>query len=148
MAKTNQMLVAIGPNDRDYVDKFFDVVEPIAGPTGATVTLLHAFPRDEYEELMEQLGATADIEPDALARRHDDIQTPAAQFEDTGIETTVRGVVGGPEAEVVRVANDIDADLLFIGGAARSPAGKAIFGDNAQQILLNAPCPVTYIQRD
>lgn len=148
MGTLQQLLVAIGPNDRDYVDKFFDIVESIAGPTGATVTLLHAFPRDEYEELFEQLGTTADLDPDALARRHNDVQTPAGQFEDVGIETTVHGVVGDPESEVVRVAEDIKADLLFIGGAARSPAGKAIFGDNAQQILLNSPCPVTYIQRD
>lgn len=148
MASLDRILVAIGPNDRDYVDKFFNVVEPIAGPTGATVTLLHVFPREDYETLMDQLDATGNLEPDALAERHDDIQTPASRFEDAGIETRVRGVIGDPDTEVVRVAEDIDADLLFIGGEGRSPAGKAIFGDDAQQILLNASCPVTYIQRN
>ena len=148
MASLQHVLVAIGPNDRDHVDRFFDVVEPIAGPTGATVTLLHAFPRGEYEDLIDQFGGSGDLEPDMLAKRHGDIQTPAAEFENVGIETRVRGAIGDPETEVVRVAKEVDAKLLFIGGAGRSPAGKAIFGDSAQQILLNSPCPVTYIQRE
>jgi nucleotide-binding universal stress UspA family protein len=148
MPTLQHALVAIGPNDRDYVDTFFDVVEPITGPAGATVTLLHAFPREEYEDLTDQLDASGGLEPDVLAERHDDIQTPAAQFEDAGIETRVRGVIGNPETEVVRVAEEIDADLLFIGGAGRSPTEKAIFGDSAQRILLNSSCPVTYIQRE
>jgi len=148
MAPLQHVLVAIGPNDRDYVDTFFDVVESIAGPIGATVTLFHVFPREEYEDLRDQLAVSGNLEPDTLAKRHDDIGTPAAQFEDAGIETRVRGVIGNPETEVVRVAEEIGADLLFIGGAGRSPTGKAIFGDSAQQILLNSPCPVTYIQRE
>lgn len=151
MATLERILVAIGPNDRNYVEEFLDIVEPIAGPTGATVYLLHVFPRDEYEELMEQLGVeatTGDLQPDTLAERHEDVQTPAARLEDHGIETRIRGSIGDPETEVVRIAEDIHADLLFIGGAGRSPTGKAVFGDSAQQILLNATCPVTYIQRD
>jgi nucleotide-binding universal stress UspA family protein len=147
MLRLQQVLIAIGPNDRDYVDTFFDVVESIAGPTEAAVTLLHAFPREEYENLAAQLDTSGDIDPNTLASRHDDVQTPATKFENAGIETRVRGAVGDPETEVVRVAKEIDADLLFIGGAGRSPTGKAVFGDSAQQILLNSPCPVTYIRR-
>jgi nucleotide-binding universal stress UspA family protein len=151
MATLDRILVAIGPNDRDNVEAFHEVVESVAKPTGATVYLLHVFPRDEYERLMGQLDVDATsghLQPDALAERHDDLRKPAARFEDAGVETRIRGTIGDPENEVVRIAEDIHADLLFIGGKGRSPTGKAVFGDAAQQILLNSPCPVTYIRRE
>jgi nucleotide-binding universal stress UspA family protein len=142
------ILLAVGPKDRENVTQFFETVTAIAGPTNATVILLHVFSRNEYEELIDRLDEAGNLKPDALAERHDDIQTPAIKFEDAGIETEVHGVIGDPEIEIVHTAEEINADLLFIGGAKRSPTGKAIFGDNAQQILLNSPCPVTYIQRE
>ncbi|MUW13375.1 universal stress protein [Halorubrum sp. CBA1125] len=151
METLERILVAIGPNDREYVDEFLDVVEPIAGPSEATVFLLHVFSQDEYEGLIEQLDAdlaASEIDPDALATRHDDLRTPAARLDEVGVDTEIRGSIGEPQTEIIRIAEEIDADLLFIGGSGRSPAGKAVFGDSAQRILLNAPCPVTYIRRD
>lgn len=150
METLDRILVAIGPNDRDHIEEFLDIVKPIAEPTGVAVYLLHVFPRDEYEDLMAQLDidpTTGNLQPGVLAERHEDLRRPAEQLEEHGIETRIRGTVGEPETEVPRIADDIHADLLFIGGFGRSPAGKAIFGDSAQQILLNAPCPVTYIRR-
>ncbi|WP_128906087.1 universal stress protein [Halorubrum amylolyticum] len=151
METLDRVLVAIGPNDRDHATDLLDVVAPIAGPADATVYLLHVFPREEYDRLMDQLDVeptTGDLQPDALATRHDDVRTPAARLGDAGIETEIRGSIGDPRTEIVRMAAELDADLLFIGGTGRSPAGKAMFGDSAQQILLNAPCPVTYIRRE
>jgi thioredoxin reductase (NADPH) len=39
-------------------------------------------------------------------------------------------------------------DVAVVGGTKRSPAGKAMFGDHAQQVLLNAPVPVVYVKRE
>ncbi len=148
MNEFQTVLLAVGPKDRKNVTQFFETVKPIAGPTEAVVILLHVFSRQEYEGLIDRLDEAGDLDPDALAKRHDDVQRPATKFADAGIETEVHGVIGDPETEIVHTAEEINADLLFIGGAKRSPTGKAIFGDNAQQILLNSPCPVTYIQRE
>ncbi|WP_101295856.1 universal stress protein [Halegenticoccus soli] len=145
----NSILLVIGPNDRDHVDALLDEVLAIAVPTGAEVYLLHVFPRDEYEDLLAQIDSSGgSIPPDELAARHASISTPASRFEELDVAYEIRGVIGKPESEVVRVANDLDVDRIVIGGTGRSPAGKAIFGNHVQQVLLNAPCPVTYVRRD
>lgn len=152
MAKTlDKVMVAIGPNDRDHVEDVVSIVEAVAKPAAAKVYLLHAFSRDEYETLMQQMDVketSEGIQPDELASRHESVRAPASRFEDQGIKYEVLGTIGEPPSEVVSKAKELDIDMLFIGGESQSPAGKAIFGDDAQQILLNAECPVTYIRRD
>jgi nucleotide-binding universal stress UspA family protein len=45
------------------------------------------------------------------------------------------------------MAAGVDADMVFIQERRRSPAGKAVFGSAAQEVLLNAPCPVTFVRQ-
>lgn len=151
MTTIESVLLAIGPTDRTHVDTLLDVVEAVAGPTGSTVHLVHVFTHDEYNELMSQIDAdptTEDIGPDELAARQKAVRAPVSRLEELQIDHEIRGVVGYPDKEIVKAANDLDVDMLFIGGQRRSPAGKAVFGDSAQQILLKAACPVTYVQRE
>jgi nucleotide-binding universal stress UspA family protein len=49
---------------------------------------------------------------------------------------------------VVKRAEKLEADVVVVGGNKRSPTGKAMFGDHAQQVLLNASCPVLYVKRE
>jgi len=147
----DNVLLAVGENDRDHVERLLDAVIAVAKPADATVYLLHVFTNDEYDQLMDDLDldpTSGALQPDELASRHDSVKTPAEKFDELGINYEIRGVVGNPDTEVVRIADELDIDQLFIGGAGRTPTGKAVFGDHAQQILLNANCPVTYIQRE
>lgn len=151
MTTIESVLLPIGPGDRIHIDRLFDVTEAVASPTGATVYLVRVFTHDEYNELMGQNDAdptTEDIGLDKLAGCQKDVQTPVSRLEELQIDHEIRGVVGYPDKKIVETANDLDVDMLFIGGQRRSPAGKAVFGDSAQQILLNATCPVTYVQRE
>lgn len=52
------------------------------------------------------------------------------------------GRVGEPGEEILRLADEIDARYLVIGGRKRTPAGKALFGSIAQQVILDADRPV------
>ena len=56
----------------------------------------------------------------------------------------VRGV--DPADDLIAVAEEVDADLIVIGLRRRSPVGKLIMGSNAQQILLDASCPVLAVK--
>jgi len=148
----DRVLLAIGPDDRDSLDTLVDATVDIADPAGATVYLLYVFPRDDYEALMEQMDldtTTSGLTPDEVAQRHESVREPADRLEAAAIDYEIRGISGGnPAQQVVRTIDRIGADVAVVGGTKRSPAGKAMFGDHAQRILLNAPVPVLYVKRE
>jgi len=148
----DSILLAIGPDDRDSLDTLVDATIDIAEPSDATVSLLYAFPRDDYETIMEQMDidtTTSGLTPGEVAKRHESVRKPADQLESLGIDYNIQGVSGGNLADqVVRRIERSGADVAIVGGTKRSPAGKAMFGDHAQQVLLNAPVPVVYVKRE
>ena len=54
----------------------------------------------------------------------------------------------GPDVaeEILRVATDTDAAVVVIGLRHRTPVGKMIMGSVAQQVLLDAHCPVLAVK--
>ncbi len=64
-----------------------------------------------------------------------------------GVAHEVRQGIG-PDvaAEILRVASETDADVIVIGLRHRTPVGKMIMGSVAQQVLLDAPCPVLAVK--
>ena len=49
---------------------------------------------------------------------------------------------------VIALADREEVDLLVVGVRRRSPVGKAVLGSDAQDILLNANCPVLAVKAD
>jgi len=79
------------------------------------------------------------------------VQTLESALEERGVPYTVRGrtVDGESVGEaIVGVAEDVGADLVVVGGRRRSPTGKAVFGSTAQDVMLDAPCPVTFVRNE
>lgn len=58
------------------------------------------------------------------------------------IPVELRSESGSPAATILRVADDVDADLIVLGGRKRSPLGSALFGSVSQQVTLDAKRPV------
>lgn len=86
-------------------------------------------PREDVEEVLEYREAFENID-DHLAT--------------LGIDYELREFVRGksvPE-DVLETAEEYGAGLIVIGIRRRSAVGKLLLGSNAQEILLNAPCPV------
>ena len=52
----------------------------------------------------------------------------------------------GPAEEILDAAKQTDAELIVIGLRRRSPVGKLIMGSTAQQVLLQASCPVLAVK--
>jgi nucleotide-binding universal stress UspA family protein len=73
-----------------------------------------------------------------------DIDTLAAELHESGLEYEIRRPNDGLSAtdSLLRVAEEIGADVLVIGLRKRSAVGKLITGSTIQSVLLNAEIPV------
>ncbi|KPN30698.1 universal stress protein family protein [Halolamina pelagica] len=143
------VVVAIGDDDEERVASIAATAIDIAEPAGATVHLVHVFSDERYEAVKRQLEFDPDagVSPDTVAKRHATIREVGTTLDDAGVEYAWHGAVGDTSDEVLALATAFDADMLIVGGRGRSPTGKAVFGSTAQEILLNAGCPVTYIRK-
>lgn len=63
-------------------------------------------------------------------------------------DARVEGAVGEPVAEIVDLADELDASYVVVGGRRRTPVGKAVFGSVTQAVLLNADRPVVTVMTD
>jgi nucleotide-binding universal stress UspA family protein len=145
------ILVAVGPSDADRYERLGEEAIDIAGPAGAHVVLAHVFTDEEYAEALEALDIDPSAEeatPGGVARRHTTTREIAKMLDEVGIDYEFRGGRGDHAEEIVAIATDVGADLVLVGGGKRSPAGKAVFGSTAQDVMLEAPCPVTFVRAD
>ena len=144
------ILLAVGPNDASRIEELATTVIDIAGPTGADVVVAHVFTDDEYETAVERLefSAVAEADPNEVADRHASVRKLRELLVEADIPTSVRGAVGDHGDEIVSLAGMTRSDLIVVGGRKRSPTGKAVFGSTAQEVMLNAPCPVTFVRGD
>lgn len=71
-----------------------------------------------------------------------------AFFTEEGISNeshlSIRGLE--PGEDIVKFAEEKDAEEIIIGVKRRSKVGKLLFGSNAQYVILNAPCPVVTVK--
>lgn len=65
-----------------------------------------------------------------------------------GIRHEIRQIVDGTDvaAEILNVAEDLDAELIVVGLHRRSSVGKMLLGSNAQRIIISASCPVLSVR--
>ena len=65
-----------------------------------------------------------------------------------GLDHEMRELVQGntPTEDLLEVAKKSGAEMIVIGIRRRSPVGKLILGSNAQEILLDADCPVLAVK--
>lgn len=75
------------------------------------------------------------------------LQSLEQQLSAAGAPHDVRQVVGGDVGDqVVKVAEEVDADLIVVALRRRTPVGKLLMGSVAQRILLGAGCPVLAVK--
>ncbi|MDG5777658.1 universal stress protein [Haloarculaceae archaeon H-GB2-1] len=144
------VVLAVGPEDDDRIEELAATAIDVAGPAGARVVLAHVFTREEFDDALETLdyefGESAD--PDEVAAHHTTIREIGSRLSEAGVVYETRGAVGNHGDRIVDLSEDMDADLVVVGGHKRSPTGKAVFGSTAQQVMLNAACPVTFVRKD
>lgn len=88
------------------------------------------------------------LSPEHAVEVDDEMNTLHARLHEIGVEHEVRQLVRGedPADDLIAVAEEVDADMIVIGLRRRTPVGKLIMGSNAQQVLLDAGCPVLAVK--
>lgn len=140
--------ILIGVRDDGNAERIAATATELASATGANVVVGHVFDADDYDDVRDRMGIEPDAEvsADDVARRVNAVSSVVDGLRADGIETEIRGRVGEAGAELVELAGAVGADLVIVGGRRRSPTGKALFGSTAQEVLMNAPCPVTFVR--
>jgi nucleotide-binding universal stress UspA family protein len=144
----NTIILAVGPDDEDRVERLASVALQLAHPNDARVILTHVFGSEEFERLTDELNfsnATAE-DIDNLVARHDTLNRLETMLADEGVSCSRKGIVENISEGIISVAEEMDADRVIISGGAHSPVGKAVFGSTAQSVLIGASCPVTYVR--
>jgi nucleotide-binding universal stress UspA family protein len=89
------------------------------------------------------------VTPSDIAERNAGVRDLSDALSDSGIDVTACGRLtdGASRGQrLAELADDVDADMVVLGGRGRSPAGKALFGSTAQEVMFESPCPVTFVR--
>lgn len=63
-----------------------------------------------------------------------------------GIEATTELLIGYPPKQIVRLARDIDADLIVIGSRGLGRVKSAVLGSTSREVLAKADRPVMVVR--
>jgi nucleotide-binding universal stress UspA family protein len=117
------------------------VATQLANQTGAE---LHAaYVIGDYLEQISVMFPEGGL--NALTRLRSYVQDRMAQLSrGDGARATTHILEGRPYAEVVRMAAEMDADLIVIGTSVHASlfGGTPVLGSEIERVVRNAPCPV------
>ncbi|MFB6235266.1 MAG: universal stress protein [Halopenitus sp.] len=121
----------------------------LAAGVDADLTLLHVTTEEEYNDRREELEQVSNYEASySISQAMEGARNYAADIgrevlEGVEVEWEARGALGDRGETIVKEANRIEADHVFLSGRKRSPTGKALFGDATQRVILDFDDPVT-----
>ena len=121
------------------------IVDLPGDPGEIKVTILNVF--EEFEVTDEGPRVSSDNYFDE-SDFPDSVDEVTEIFTPAGIESEKRREHGDPTETILAVAEEIDADLIAIGGRKRSPAGKVLFGSVTQSVLISSDRPVLVAMDD
>lgn len=141
----NRGLVVIDDPDTEPNHQLLREAAEHASGANTDLVLLTLLDEEKVEhdvETLSSIGSVEDVNYDAetiLTGARDDLEGMAQSvLEGFDVEIDTEAAVGDGEVEtILDLADRRGCDHVFLLGRRRSPAGKAVFGDRAQQVILN-----------
>jgi nucleotide-binding universal stress UspA family protein len=123
-------------------------VETPEGDAALSRAIVEADQRSARLIVIHSHKGGASLDKAAAAEIDESLSDVEVRLRESGVEHEIRQLVRGvdPADDLIAVADEVDADLIVIGLRRRTPVGKLIMGSNAQQILLDASCPVLAVK--
>jgi nucleotide-binding universal stress UspA family protein len=123
-----------------YSNAAFQLTCSLARDYGATVVVLHVSPPPVAHG-------------EVVARRQpngyrDELWQLLRRYQAPGLTATVRHRLeeGDPATEILRVARELNGDLIVLGTHGRTGLGRLLMGSVAEQVVRQAPCPVLTVK--
>ena len=91
------------------------------------------------EEVREETGTAA-------RRFHGVLQRARAMAEESHVKLHTHVVAGHPVRDIVKLAADLNVDLLVIGATGHSALYERMVGSRADRIMQLARCPVLVVK--
>lgn len=140
------ILAAVDGTERS--EHVISIAYDLATTYGDSLVALHVVPQLDFEAHQAEIKDVPGFSEHTIAQETGSAETFVRKLANEVIEDLdpavlePRGRVGNVPESVLAEADELDPRFLVIGGRRQSPAGKAVFGNTAQKILLNADCPV------
>jgi universal stress protein A len=127
----------------------FPYAAAIARATQAKIVCVHV-----VEQVVPAVGYTGLADPMPIADMSEQLEDSAERElprltdceELSGLEVEEVIVHGDAAAEIVRVAEEQEADLIVISSHGRTGLGRMIFGSTAEAVVRHASCPVLVVK--
>lgn len=144
------IVVAIGPTEERRVDQLTETVLDVIGARKVTVVLFHAFSRAAFEDGIKRYNEDTANPPTPveMTKRLESVTKMIEALENKGLPYKVDSDIIDPKDGILEAVASAEADMLFVGGRKRSTLGKALAGNTAHQVMMNAPCPVVLVRQD
>lgn len=110
--------------------------------SSAEITVLHVLDADLITRVAELgVGSTDELLGRMRTRAEDELARVVSERGAGRVESMI--VVGTPFVEIVKIANDLDADLIVLGVRGNeSPLKQLLFGGTADKVLRGVKRPV------
>ena len=127
----------------EYSDYAFRFACSLARDHGARVVVLHVAPPPAAVPI-DGMPVTAPAP--GLYKEHLEQRLHEIRPSDPNVPVEYRLEEGFPATEILRIANEIHADLIVLGTHGRTGLGRLLMGSVAEQVVRKATCPVLTVK--
>jgi nucleotide-binding universal stress UspA family protein len=146
-----KMKILVATDGSKYARKGVDYAASLAIPKKGKLVLLHVVPHDP--RIPQDAICFSDCEArdkkfleelkEAGKRM---LEEEANKLEDTGLDVELRVELGDPSEEIVRVAKEINADMIVMGVRGVSKWRKILLGSVSEEVLEKTDIPVFIVR--
>lgn len=142
MCQIDRVLVTTDFSDTSY--RAFGLASEMAAKFGAKLILAHI----EEDRLPPLVLEYTSIDLAELLKRQEErarlnLEKIASKL---GADVQLEVTSGTPSAEIVRLAEELDIDLIVMATHGRGVISHAILGSTTERVLRHAPCPVLVVR--
>lgn len=149
----HKFIVAIDGSDHGW--KALDLACQIANPGNAELVVLHIVPYEVMPKGLERFAAIEGMPAEEMNVRFHTTRAMADKItaearkcaEDNGVSTVTEEVrEGHPAREIISLAEEQGADMIFIGSRGLSDVAGLVLGSVSHKVANEAPCTCVIVK--